>query len=105
MLSYIYQYTNLITAQLDYEPITGVSVVFQPEDTEHIINIQIVSDGVLENDEQFLLELTLSDDQHLCHNQSTTQDIVTVTVLNDDGMITEYVKHQINVNVDYCPQC
>ena len=76
----------IITALDDYEPIVGTRVVFQPEDTKHSVHIGVIGDDVLENDEQFLLELAFPEDQHFCRNQIPAGDVATITILNDDSM-------------------
>ena len=73
----------IAAAYLDYEPLAGTTVVFQPEDTERIIHIKIIDDDIVESDEQFLLQLSPNRDEHVCLNQSNT---ATITILDDDSM-------------------
>ena len=58
-------------------------MVFQPEDTERSIHIKIINDDIVESDEQFLLQLSTNEDEHVCLKQSTT---ATINILDDDSM-------------------
>ena len=67
-------------------------MVFQPEDTERSFHLKIIDDDIVENDEQFLLQLSPNKDEHVCLNQST---IATITILDDDSMLLT-IKHLCN---------
>lgn len=58
-------------------------IVFQPQDTEHNVTIQIIGDSVLEDDEAFLLELSVPENEPVTLLQPN--HITVIHILNDDG--------------------
>ena len=58
-------------------------LVFEPQDTEHNLTIQIVGDSVLENDEAFRLELSVPEGELV--SLLDPNHIAVINILNDDG--------------------
>lgn len=80
----------------DYIPINQI-IVFEPNETEKQITVEIVNDNQWEPDEEFFLKLTLVDDEVLDDNSSIKEieekeekvqlgriSIMEITILNDD---------------------
>lgn len=66
----------------DYTPLSGVELTFEQGATERCINLQLAADNVLEDDENFQLILTSSDDAVI-----TNPDTTVVTINNDDSKL------------------
>lgn len=77
------EYFVIAAEYLDYEPLIGITVVFQPEDMERNVHIKIIDDDIVEGDEQFLVQLSSNKDQRVCLKQSNT---TTITILDNDSM-------------------
>ena len=70
-------------ASSDYIPVQE-RIVFQPNETEHNITLQIISDDILEEDEEFLVVLSAPSEEEPISLLETNYKAV-INILNDDG--------------------
>ena len=70
----------ILTAENDFE-ITATQLTFSPTSSERCIVIAIVNDTILENDEEFTVQLQTADEDVILNPQLSV-----VIISNDDGM-------------------
>ena len=77
------------TAAMDYVEVRE-TVVFEPEVTEQNLTLTLVNDDILEEDEVFLVELSIQEGAPVTLLDTTR--VTSITILNDDSMCERDVK-------------
>ena len=73
----------------DYTEVNGHTLTFSPEERRQTLSITIIDDAVLEDTEQFFISMTQSDPRA---EVMETQNVTTVTVMDNDGETTVIVR-------------
>ena len=73
--------THTHAAQEDYVPLVNVPIMFLPNETEYNLTLTILADNALENDEVFMVVISVPEGED---RVSLLQPTSTINILNDD---------------------
>ena len=85
-------YHILFSAPEDYDAINSSTIIFSPAQTSATVTVTIVDDDVLEDVEQFIVEVVATGGQE----RVDVGDVVNITIFNDDCEKT-YISNPSNI--------